>query len=271
MATSSAVIPPFRPPGISTLIVVSDMFLEHRGGTFRDGIHEVAGQQKLGELRPTWVGTNPARGAFAAVTWSAAKGTPMTFNSKIWMFCGCLGLMACSRQKADPGPSAKEPHSPNTPPGSAVGRVAEAELDEAPGQDVDGDLKFETAPDGVRISGSIEASPGVHGFHIHEKGDCSDIAGKSMGAHFAPDGHEHALPTEGANRHLGDLGNVVIEADGKAKLDFVIIGANLTASDAHSLLGRSIVLHASKDVGKAEQPAGDSGTPIACGVIKLDS
>lgn len=195
----------------------------------------------------------------------------MTFISDTWLFVGCLGLMACSRPNADQTLSAQEPHSPNQPPGSTVGKVAEAELQEAPGQDVDGDLKFETAPDGVRISGSIEASPGIHGFHIHEKGDCSDIPGKSMGAHFAPDGHEHALPTEEARRHLGDLGNVVIEANGKAKLDFVIVGATLTASDAHSLLGRSIVLHASQDVGKAQQPAGDSGTPIACGVIKLDS
>jgi superoxide dismutase, Cu-Zn family len=144
-------------------------------------------------------------------------------------------------------------------------------LEHAPGQEVQGDLKFEKLADGVRVSGMIEASPGVHGFHVHEKGDCSDIPGKSMGNHFAPDGHIHALPTETSERHLGDMGNVVVEANGKGKIDFVIVGATLTASDAHSLLGKAVVLHAAQDSGKAEQPAGDSGVPIACGIIKLAS
>ena len=42
-----------------------------------------------------------------------------------------------------------------------------------------------------------------HGFHIHEKGDCSAPDGTSAGGHFNPTGQPHG--PQGAAHHAGDL------------------------------------------------------------------
>ena len=193
-----------------------------------------------------------------------------------------LYLVACDRPPAPAETQHNDqltintPQATDTPEAREIPQVeppkavdsAEAKIAAAPGQTVKGALTFEQNAEGVHVTGQLSANPGPHGFHVHEKGNCSDIPGKSMGSHFAPDGHDHALPAEGSDRHLGDLGNVVMDANSTAQVDFVIVGANLKQGDAHSLLGKAVVLHAGADSGKAHQPAGDSGVPIACGVIE---
>jgi len=148
-------------------------------------------------------------------------------------------------------------------------REAEANIKAANGIKLEGEVELKETSEGVVIVAKIEdATPGMHGFHIHEKGDCSDLQGKSMGDHFNPDGKAHMLPHEGDERHLGDLGNIEVGDDGKGKVKFTLKGASLQEGDARSLLGKSFVIHERKDVGQERQPAGDSGEPIACGVIK---
>jgi Cu-Zn family superoxide dismutase len=61
------------------------------------------------------------------------------------------------------------------------------------------------------------------------------------------------------------MGNVQADASGKAKLDYLDHQMSL-ANDSESVVGRSVVVHAKADDLKS-QPAGDSGTRIACGVI----
>lgn len=151
------------------------------------------------------------------------------------------------------------------------GREAEADIEPAKGMKLKGEVELKETSDGVEIEAKIkDASPGMHGFHIHEKGDCSDLPGESMGAHFNPDGKDHMLPHEGDARHLGDLGNIEVGDDGKGEVKFTLKGASLQEGHSHSLLGRSFVVHERKDLGQEKQPAGDSGAPIACGVIKKD-
>ena len=148
---------------------------------------------------------------------------------------------------------------------------AKADLKAAEGVDVDGEVKFEETGGGVRVVAEVELTgPSTHGIHIHEKGDCSNIKGKSMGEHFAPAGHQHALPGEATSRHLGDLGNIEVSKDGKGKLEITVPGATLKPGDPNSFLGKALVLHQEKDSGKSKQPSGDSGSPIACGVVEAD-
>lgn len=184
----------------------------------------------------------------------------------------CMLLAAgCERDRE---PEVASPMAPESPLSESdqvdTERLeAEADLEAAEGNDIDGEIEFEETDTGVRIVASVnDATPGEHGIHVHERGDCSDIAGKSMGGHFAPDGEDHALPSESTSRHLGDLGNLVVDQDGNGKLEITVIGANLKPGDPKSLLGRALVVHSGRDSGRAEQPAGASGTPIACGVIE---
>jgi Cu-Zn family superoxide dismutase len=145
---------------------------------------------------------------------------------------------------------------------------AEAELKSADGEEIEGEVEFHATADGVRIVAEIEdAPPGKHGIHVHEKDDCSNIEEKSMGGHFAPEGYMHALPSESEKRHLGDLGNVEIDENGKGRLEITIKGANLRPGDKMSLLGRAVVVHGGEDSGRSNQPSGDSGAPIACGPV----
>ena len=148
---------------------------------------------------------------------------------------------------------------------SAVSSKGISVLHPTAGNKVSGTVTFTPVADGVQVHAEIAGlTPGKHGFHIHEFGDCSAADASSAGAHFNPTNQPHAGP-DAAARHEGDMGNVEADASGNAKLDYVDHQISL-ASDAKSAIGRSVVVHAKADDPKT-QPSGDSGARIACGVI----
>ena len=53
--------------------------------------------------------------------------------------------------------------------------------------------------------------PGPHGFHVHEKGDCSAPDFSSAGGHFNPGSQPHGDPMAGAH-HAGDMPLLVADA-----------------------------------------------------------
>lgn len=147
-------------------------------------------------------------------------------------------------------------------------REAEAEFKSVPNMKIEGDAELDEVADGVHIVVEVEnALPGQKGIHIHQTDDCSDIANKSMGEHFAPTTNKHGLPTA-AQHHLGDLGNITIDKDGKGKLEITAVGANLKPNDPLSFIGKSIVIHESNDKGTGA--SGDAGKPIACAPVRAD-
>jgi Cu-Zn family superoxide dismutase len=130
---------------------------------------------------------------------------------------------------------------------------------------VSGKLTLSEAKDGVRVQVQIAgAAPGKHGIHFHENGDCSAPDATSAKGHYNPANHQHGLPTA-TERHLGDLGNIEIGADGTGKLDFTLPGANLTPNAPNSLRGRALILHEKTDDGG--QPVGNAGGRIGCAVV----
>jgi Cu-Zn family superoxide dismutase len=133
------------------------------------------------------------------------------------------------------------------------------------GNKVTGTVTFTPVAGGVQVHAQIAGlTPGKHGFHIHEFGDCSAADASSAGAHFNPTNQPHAGP-DAAARHEGDMGNVEADTSGNARLDYVDHQISL-ANDAKSAIGRSVIVHAKPDDLKT-QPSGDSGARIACGVI----
>jgi Cu-Zn family superoxide dismutase len=145
-------------------------------------------------------------------------------------------------------------------------KTLEVTLQAKSGSKLSGKATLTETPEGVNVVLSVEnVSPGEHGAHVHEKGDCSAEDGSSAGGHFNPGGHPHALPT-GNPRHLGDFGNVMVDQDGTGKLELIALGANLRDSDPNSFVGRSIIVHDKKDDGG--QPTGNAGGRIGCGEIK---
>jgi superoxide dismutase, Cu-Zn family len=128
-----------------------------------------------------------------------------------------------------------------------------------------GVVTFTREGDNVRVIATITGlePESMHGFHIHQYGDCSDESGLSAGGHFNPFGMPHGSPTD-TERHVGDLGNLTSDADGVASLDYV--DTVLDLDGAFSILGRGVVVHAGED-DLESQPTGDAGSRIGCGVI----
>src|SRR5262249_4519430 len=129
------------------------------------------------------------------------------------------------------------------------------------GNKVSGTVTFTEVADGVQVRAEITGlTPGNHGFHVHEFGDCSAADATSAGAHVNPTNQPHAGP-DSPERHVGDMGNVQADASGKATLEYVDHQISLT-NDQRSAIGRSVVVHAKPDDLKS-QPAGDSGARVA--------
>ncbi|MEP7016299.1 MAG: superoxide dismutase family protein [Verrucomicrobiota bacterium] len=134
---------------------------------------------------------------------------------------------------------------------------------------VAGTVTFTEEADGVKVHAEITGlTPGKHGFHVHEFGDCSAADLTSAGAHFNPTNSPHAGP-DASERHEGDMGNIEADASGKVTLDYLDHHISITSTkDKESVLGRSVIIHAKADDLKT-QPAGDAGARIACGVIGI--
>ncbi|MDP2045301.1 MAG: superoxide dismutase family protein, partial [Deltaproteobacteria bacterium] len=72
-----------------------------------------------------------------------------------------------------------------------------------------------------------------------------------------------------AGPHGGDLPNITVGADGKAKVEAVAKLVTLKEGEKNSLFqagGTSLVIHAAAD-DNVTDPAGNAGARIACGVI----
>lgn len=123
----------------------------------------------------------------------------------------------------------------------------------------------------VHISGTLNnLNPGKHGFHIHEFGDHTNGC-TSTGGHFNPEKKSHGAPCD-AERHYGDLGNVVVDASRTCKIDITDNLVSLTG--VNSVVGRAFVVHADEDdLGRGgfedSLKTGHAGARLACGVIGI--
>jgi Cu-Zn family superoxide dismutase len=152
-------------------------------------------------------------------------------------------------------------------------KVAEVQVKEAisvmiptEGSKVRGAVSFTKDGKGVRITANIEGlSPGPHGFHIHEFGNCTSPEANSAGGHFNPTDMPHAGP-KAEKRHAGDLGNLEADKNGLARLEFT--DNTISLEGPKSIIGRSVIVHAQADDFKT-QPTGASGARAACGVIGI--
>jgi superoxide dismutase, Cu-Zn family len=148
--------------------------------------------------------------------------------------------------------------------GAAPVTKAVATLAPTKGSTVAGHVSFVKVDGGVKVTAHISGlTPGLHGFHIHEFGDCSAADGSSAGGHFNPAGHPHGGPKD-AERHAGDLGNIEAGKDGVATLD--VVDAAMTLEGSSGILGGGVIVHEKADDLKT-QPTGNAGGRLSCGVI----
>jgi Cu-Zn family superoxide dismutase len=154
--------------------------------------------------------------------------------------------------------------------GLAFGKTAAtatANLTDSKGANV-GTAKLKETSQGVSLALDVSnLPPGVHGFHIHAVGKCEPPGFTSAGGHFNPEGKKHGWENP-EGHHAGDLQNLTVNAQGKAKVKIVVPGVTL-GDGPNSLFqpqGTALVIHAAPDDNKTD-PAGNAGARIACGVI----
>lgn len=145
-------------------------------------------------------------------------------------------------------------------------RAVEAVLKPTQGSSAQGSVQFRQDGDAVVVTAKVTGlTPGAHGFHIHEKGDCSAPDATSAGGHFNPGAKPHGHPDHG-DHHAGDMPMLVADASGTASLTARLPGVSVGGDAASSILGRGVIVHAAPDDFKT-QPTGNSGARVACGVI----
>lgn len=113
------------------------------------------------------------------------------------------------------------------------------------------------------------ASPGLHGIHIHEFGDCSAPDGSSAGGHWNPTDVAHGKWGEG-EFHLGDIGNINVGDDGTGSIELTTDLWEMGTGSDFDIIGRSIIIHADAD-DFVSQPSGNAGARIGCGTIIMST
>ncbi|MCS3804889.1 Cu-Zn family superoxide dismutase [Chromobacterium alkanivorans] len=135
-----------------------------------------------------------------------------------------------------------------------------------------GSVQIEDTPYGALLTPNLEKlSPGLHGFHVHEKASCAPSVGANgavtpagaAGGHWDPDKTgAHAGPY--GQGHKGDLPALYVGADGKAS--YPVLAPRLKAAD---FAGHALMVHAGGDNHSDHpQPLGGGGARVACGVVK---
>lgn len=144
-----------------------------------------------------------------------------------------------------------------------------ATLKDAKGNTV-GLAKFtEDASGLVRINVNAGGlTSGLHGIHIHNKGNCTGPSFVSAGEHYNPLSKEHGLNNP-KGPHVGDLPNLNVGEDGMGYMNinttFVTLSPGPTT--LFTTNGTSLVIHANPD-DEMTNPAGNSGRRVICGVIE---
>jgi Cu-Zn family superoxide dismutase len=169
-------------------------------------------------------------------------------NRSILAACVSLAVVGCAQMGIGGGPTAV------------------ADLEPTKGNEARGKVTFTQDGDTVRVNANVSGLKpgGQHGFHVHEKGDCSSGDGMSTGGHFNPGGAPHG-PQEAAH-HSGDMPALVADSYGNASVSFTLKGVSL-GTGSHDLVGKGLIVHRDPDDYKT-QPTGNAGPRIACAVIK---
>lgn len=151
-------------------------------------------------------------------------------------------------------------------PMHSAAKQGRAELEAKSGSQVIGYVNFVERGDKVLVTANVSGLKpnSEHGFHVHEKGDCSAADAMSAGGHFNPDGYSHNHPAQ-IKRHAGAMVNLVANSKGEATVTFEVDTIRLDEG-RYGILKRALIIHANPD-DYVSQPVGNAGGRIACGVI----
>src|SRR5262245_3417040 len=102
-------------------------------------------------------------------------------NALLITVVALMGLYGCTKTTSDTSPSTDTTASTSTTTTGSDDYLV-ATVDPTQGNTARGEVRFTKVDAGVRVTATFEGlTPGTHGFHLHEKGDCSAPDGASAG------------------------------------------------------------------------------------------
>lgn len=151
-------------------------------------------------------------------------------------------------------------------PNSIRSSIASAQISRPDGVPI-GTANLSRSDNNLTLSVSAAGlQAGEKALHLHMTGSCLPPDFKSAGGHLNPYGKAHGMHNP-QGKHLGDLPNIFVTADGTGTASITIEG------DADEILakiidadGTAIVIHTGPD-DYSTDPAGEAGARIACGVL----
>lgn len=124
-----------------------------------------------------------------------------------------------------------------------------------------GQVQFQDTEYGLLITPNLTGlPPGLHGLHLHEKGDCGN-QGMAAGGHYDPKNTKSHQGPYGKG-HLGDLPVLSVDVNGAATTP--TLAPRLSVADLKNL---SLMIHSGGDNYSDTPPLGGGGARMACGVI----
>jgi Cu-Zn family superoxide dismutase len=113
-------------------------------------------------------------------------------------------------------------------------------------------------------------TPGPHGVHLHEVGACEPTFA-AAGGHFDPGPHGMSDPDANHPFHMGDLPNLIVNAQGEGRYTARTTRVTLSPGplSVFDQDGTAIIIHADPDQGITGAPKSGvaGGARVACGVI----
>jgi Cu-Zn family superoxide dismutase len=192
---------------------------------------------------------------------------------------GQAGLAAQATKKPRPATSAARQSAGIATPQSTVKRAGRVVLRYAhadiKGDRITGTADFEEVKEGTGtvVEITVKASglkAGLHGVHLHAVGKC-DPDFMAAGGHFDPGPASNTDPDANHPFHMGDVPNLLVEANGVGMLHAVTTRVTLSPGplSIFDADGTAIIIHGNEDKGVTGEPkSGVSGGPrLACGVI----
>lgn len=186
------------------------------------------------------------------------------------LLAACLPLAACAyAQDSAPTPApqmAMDAEGPDPSIVDAMPRVG-GEIIGVDGSPI-GSLTIIEGPHGAMIEATLEPgslTPGWHGLHLHQVGDCSDLGVfKKSGGHLGMIAGGHGLLNP-MGPEIGDVPNIWAAADGSA--GYESFTPYVTIADLKDEDGTAMIIHANRD-DHITQPIGGAGPRVACAVIE---
>jgi Cu-Zn family superoxide dismutase len=158
-------------------------------------------------------------------------------------------------------------------------RVAVANIQGAPDSNLSGTVTLiQTQTEGILPTVEVQADitglpPNTkHGLHIHETGQCEPEF-TAAGGHFDPGPFGETNPDANHPFHMGDLPNLVADAEGNATLTHRTNRVTLSEGplSVFDQDGSAIIVHVDEDQGTTGVQGGAGGGRLGCGVIQSQS